>query len=347
LTVSIVNFIYVRFVVLVWLLAGALPALAQQVENSLPVPMGQFMRSYPLINPASAGAYSSMEVNTGVQRHGSSWSNISSYYLNANIRLGRTVREEVRQVLSEEEEWEEEPIYEDSLLEDEAKEKRPPVERFHVAGITLTGDKEGSFLRKTGIYGVYAWHTRLTRNVCVSAGASVGFKNYSVSSSYVYGGGSAYAPDASVGLWVYDNHYHFGISASQIFGGRLQPFREITRLQPHLNLTAARRWDINRHFSVKPTVMVLLAESNRPAVNLMLGAMLQELVSATIGYTVGRGLICIVGLERLNVGTNSFKAGFSYRIPAGSYSYVNIHTYEITLNYFMKAGRNRTSTLFQ
>lgn len=309
------------------------------------------MRSAPLINPAIAGSFARVEVNTGVQRQGGNWSNISTYYLNANFRLTRDrvlkqpVSEDQTATEPESENVEEQ---EDSIsLEEETSALPPPdtsqdpfPNNFHVAGLSLVGDKEGAFLNRTGIYGLYSWHTRVGKRTFLSAGATIGVKNYSVDDNYVNGGGSSYAPDGNVGLFLYSNKYSVGLSVNQIFNGKLKPIREVSRLVPHLNITGSRTWQINRYFAVKPSLLVRIAPEYNPDINLYISTMLQNIISATAGYKYQRGMTCIVGLEKIRIGDSYFKAAFSYYFPVGNNRQLNINTYEITLNYFLRPNRN-------
>jgi type IX secretion system PorP/SprF family membrane protein len=315
---------------------------AQQEVRSLPIQFGQFMRSSPLINPASAGSYSKMEVNTGTQRQGGNWNNIGTYYFNANIRL--TKDRPVALMESEDEHTES-----DTLSQIDASEEFSQAlpNSYHVAGFTLTNDKEGTFLNRTGIYGLYAWHTRISPAVLLSAGASIGVKNYSVDENYVNGGGSSFAPDGTIGVWLYNYNYNFGISVNQLFNSKLTPLHEVTRLVPNINITGSRTWNVNRFLSLKPSLLVRIAPQYAPDVNIYVGGLMQNVLSATIGYKYKRGGTAIIGLEKIRIGDSYFKMAFSYYFPIGSINQININTYEISLNYFLKPNRKSRNVIFQ
>lgn len=357
LTVLFANFKYgTSFIILFCCLFFSMEIFGQNEIKSLPVQFGQYMRSAPLINPAIAGSFARIEVNTGVQRQGGNWSNISTYYLNANFRLTRDRGLKATAPKTEDTETENTEEQEDSIsLEEEETSALPPPDttpdpfpnNFHVAGLSLIGDKEGAFLNRTGIYGLYSWHTRVGKYTFLSAGAAIGVKNYSVDENYVNGGGSSYAPDGNVGLFLYSPRYSIGVAVNQIFNGKLKPIREVSRLVPHVNITGSRTWQINRYFALKPSVLVRIAPDYNPDINLYISTLLQNIVSATAGYKYQRGMTCIVGLEKIRIGDSYFKAAFSYYFPVGNNGQLNINTYEITLNYFLKPNRNVHDIVFQ
>ncbi len=298
------------------------------------------MRSMPLLNPSEAGAHAKMEVNTGIQKNGGNWSSISTYYLNANFRISRTVDIQTETILY------------DSLSgeEDSTEKTREPRARFstpfHVMGITLLGDKEGTFLSRTGVYGLYAWHTRIRPAVFLSAGIALGIKNYAVDETYVTGGGSAYSPDGNIGVSLYSDRYRLGISANQIFHGKLAPIREVTRLIPHLNLTGSRTWHLNRSLVLKPSLLLRIAPKHAPEATFYLGTLVQRILSVTAGYSYQKGMTYIIGLEKVRIENHYFKVAFSYYFPMGNRPQLRINTYEITLNYFLKPNHNRDEGIF-
>lgn len=337
-------FKYARVFILFTCLFFSFEVVAQNEIKSLPIPFGQYMRSLPLINPAVAGSYSKAELNTGVQRQGGNWSNINTYYFNANFRLTKDLKQAHQQTKIPSEE-----TYDDSLTieEDTTEEFSSLPNSYHVAGVTLIGDKEGEFLNRTGLYALYAWHTRIRPSVYLSAGAMVGFKNYSVNENYVNGGGSSFAPDGNIGLYLYGNRFNLGVSANQIFNGKLAPLREVTRLIPHLNVMGSRTWQISRYFAFKPSVLFRIAPQYTSDATFYLGAMLQNILSVTAGYKYKKGGTAIVGLEKIRIGNSCIKAAFSYYFPMGNVHQLNINTYEITLNYFLKPNPGTHGIIFQ
>ncbi len=335
-----------------WCLFFSPEIFAQNETKSLPIQFGQYMRSYSLLNPASAGSQARAEINTGVQRNGGNWSNIGTYFFNANIRLTPDkITVPLSEINENEEEEEEETITDTTAYTDdytiETTQEGPPLpNNFHVGGLSLIGDQEGAFLNRTGVYALYAWHTRISPTVFLSAGVSAGVKNYSVDDSYVYGGGSSFAPDGNIGLYLYTSKYNLGISANQIFNSKLTPLREASRLVPHLNVQTSRVFELNRFLLLKPSLLVRVAPDFPVDLNGYVGALIQNVLSATVGYKFQRGMIAMVGFEKIRLGDHYLKAAFSYYLPVGNNNQLNINTYEVTLNYFLKPHSRTYGSIF-
>lgn len=323
------------FLFLFFLIVFTISVQAQQEIKSLPVQFTQYMRAYPQINPASSGANSQIEIYTGNQRHGQSWSNIHTFYLNAAMRFyKRTKAEHVLDTYQEEEE--------DFDGQNEETTSLAPV-RFHVAGINITSDKEGSYFNRNGLYGMYAWHSKISQRAFISGGISIGIKNIAISENYIYGSKSGFAPDGNIGIWLYDYDYHIGISAGQVFNSKIQPLYEITRLLPHVNFTAGKSFAINPFVSLKPSFLIRFSSQYPPDIDLSLGSLWQKLISGTINYRHKKGVAAMIGIERISIGENNFRAMISYNVPFIKSSQINNYTYEITLNYFFARG-NRVNT---
>jgi type IX secretion system PorP/SprF family membrane protein len=318
-----------------FLIVFSVSVRAQQEIKSLPVQFNQYMRAYPQINPASSGDNYHIEIYTGNQRHGQNWSNIHTFYLNANMRFYRRMKaENVLDTYQEEEE--------DSDRQEEETTSLAPV-RFHVAGINITSDKEGSYFNRSGLYGMYAWHSKITQRAFISGGFSLGIKNISISENYIYGSKSGFAPDGNIGIWLYDYDYHIGISAGQIFNSKIQPLYETTRLLPNYNITAGKSFAINSFVSLKPSFLIRVSNQYPADIDLSLGSLWQKLISGTVNYRHKKGMAAMLGIERITIGENNFRAMISYNVPFIKSNQINNYTYEITLNYFFARG-NRVNT---
>ena len=331
------------FFVLLCIFFSSVKLYAQQQISSLPIPFNQYMRTYAMINPASNGSYAKTEVSVGNQRHGANWSNINTFYFNGCIRLSKDRKTAVKANVPN---FEEDTLSEYEEEEDTVMQYSDLSNNYHVAGINLTGDKEGTFLNRTGVYAIYAWHTHLSERLMLSAGTSLGVKNYSVGDNYINGGGSAFAPDGSIGLWLYNADFHFGASANQLFNGKLKPIGETTVLTRQYNITAGKLIPLNHFLSIKPSFLVSVAKQNPVSANITIGSLWQDVFSATINYKFKNGLTYLIGLEKVRIGDSYVKMMFSYYVPVGQFHQLNINTYEITLNYFFKQN-SREHVIFQ
>jgi type IX secretion system PorP/SprF family membrane protein len=315
---------------------------AQQQIKGLPIQFNQYMRAYPMINPASSGSLSKLEINAGNQRHGGNWSNINTFYFNANIRLTKDLKIENNKNEKPVDEYSENT---DTIVSYPKVFYKAVPNSYHVAGLNLIGDKEGVFLNRNGIYGLYAWHTHLKENMILSGGVALGIKNYSISDNYVTGGGSSFAPDGNVGVWLYDYNYHLGFSVNQIFNSKLKPLNETTVLIPQYNFTAGRSWEVSHALVLKPSVLIGVASQTPVNANVTLGSLWQNIASLTLNYNYKKGVTTMIGIEKIKIGENVIKAMFSYYFPVGRSNQININNYEITLNYYLRP--NKEHTIFQ
>ena len=100
------------------------------------------------------------------------------------------------------------------------------------AGAKLYVDREGAFLR-TGVYGAYAYHVRLGRDLFWSTGLFAGLLQVrydateavlvqSERDALVFSSGDV-APDAGLGTFLYNDRYFGGLSVNHVFAapGRL------------------------------------------------------------------------------------------------------------------------------
>jgi type IX secretion system PorP/SprF family membrane protein len=280
-------------------------AFAQAVP-SIPIQFGQFFNSYSTINPASNGARADIEFELGKQRGRGSWRNYSTTYATGSFRLNQS--------------------------------KKPT--NFHVPGVTFFSDIEGQYIKRSKLFFNYAWHTKLTKKVSFSAGASAGLFSYVVSAQSSGLVGSDNAPDASIGLWLYSERYYIGTSINQILNSKLTPIEEQTQLLRHYNITGGYFFALSKSLVIAPKALIRYAPDHPVNVDLATIAIVDDVVSGGINYRHQKNFVTLVGLERLNVGKGRFRAMFSYSVPIEKTS-SPVHTYELTLNYHHKPVKKK------
>lgn len=196
----------------------------QQEVVKYPVRFSQYYNSFSIINPAAGGAYADYEMAMGNQRLLGNFSKVSSYYLNANMRL--------------------------------AKNKSYRNTPFSVLGLYLYNDREGKYLNRTRIYATYVWHSNISRKIMVSGGFHLGGMNYSVKGTALSGDGSDFTPDGVIGFRIYNEAFHFGISYNQIFNSEIQPLEEVANLTPFVNVSGGFSYYIHHSLSLQPAYSV-------------------------------------------------------------------------------------------
>jgi type IX secretion system PorP/SprF family membrane protein len=293
-------------VVFIFFFSCAHQALGQ--TQGLPVQFGQFFNGYSIINPAMSGSRSDVEIELGKQRHTDVFSIYSTTYASGFFRVRR----------------------------------KPNSSSFHVPGLSFISDKEGQLLKRSKVYLTYAWHTQLNKKLSLSAGAAAGMFSYQVASSNASAGGGANAPDASIGLWLYNKTFFAGASFNQILNTSLTPIAVEQKLIRHFNVTGGYTYHVSKSFKFTPIALLRITpELGTLDMDIAAVGSLNNILLLGINYRYERNFLGMVGFERLNIGVGSLRAGFSYAVPVGRIASL-AHTYELTLNYAYTKQKKKT-----
>ena len=276
---------------------------AQYRLVGLPVQWAQWTQSIPQINPAYTSKEGKLGLMIGNMSHLGLWRNNNTYTIQADARLGKDTDEK---------------------------------NGFHAIGAYLIGDKEGQFLDRTRAYGIYAYHVRLREEMYFSAGIALGWMNYVASANDYNAGGSANVPDGNLGIALYTDSYHIGLSSNQLFNSELKPISEVTVLKRHYNLVASKTFTISPNLEFMPFGLVRWLPSAPLNFNGGLKGIISEAVSLGVNYQHQQAVVGMIGLEKIQWGSSEFRAGFSYSIPLPNNQLGNIQTVEITLGYLLK-----------
>ncbi|HSZ24566.1 MAG TPA: PorP/SprF family type IX secretion system membrane protein [Cytophagaceae bacterium] len=270
-----------------------------QTAASLPVQFIQFYKTYSLINPASIGKDAQAEFNTGNRALTGEFSDIRTFYASGTIRL-------------------------------EKSEKRRSK---NVIGLTFVNEKEGTYINRNRASFLYAFHIPLSQRLMLSAGASMGFINYSFKASNINSGGSAFAPNSDIGLWLYRSDFNIGISCNQIIPSRLSPLNATYYIERYYNLAINKSFEIDRHLKLTPTSVFRWFSKTQYDLDIGMIALIQNSLTAVIAYKYKKGASISTGVDNIKIGQNIFKLLFSYYTPIGPLNYYNPQLFELSLNY--------------
>ncbi|MBC7487461.1 MAG: type IX secretion system membrane protein PorP/SprF [Cytophagaceae bacterium] len=268
-----------------------------QSGAGLPVQFIQFFKTYSLINPASIGKDSAIEFSTGNKSLTGAFSGVRTFYANANVQLNARGKNKSK----------------------------------HVLGLTFINDKEGSFINRNRASLVYAFHLPISKKSTVSAGVSAGFINYSYKASNISAGGSAFAPNADIGLWLHRSNFNIGVSGNQIIASKLTPIDETYTIERHYNLTADRTFLLGPYLTLTPAFIFRWYDQEYYNADLALILLIQDQVTTALSYKYDRGVSVSGGLEDVKLGRNVWKVMFSYYFPLGSVNNYNPSAYELSL----------------
>ena len=269
---------------------------------SLPVQFGQYYSAWSLINPAQAGSSNKLELNAGNLRQSGNFSGITTYYGTGSYRMNK---------------------YTDSVAGNK-----------HIIGAKLVADYEGTYLSRTRVYGLYAFHTPLSNTVWASAGTTMGLMNYAVQGSNLSGNGSATNIDGDIGFWLHSDVFNAGFALNQVFNSKLQPFQEVTRLRRHYTANASCTLSAGPFTELRPGLMLRWLNKKQYDLDITTLAVFDELITTGVSFRVRKSINFVAGLEKFRLGENGFMRLLAgYNIPLAIPGLLNTNQYEITLTY--------------
>jgi type IX secretion system PorP/SprF family membrane protein len=278
-----------------------------QTVAGLPVQFVQFYKTYTLINPASIGRESPTEFNTGNRSLTGAFSDVRTFYTNANVRFDKS---------------------------DGSQSK-------HAMGLTFINEKEGTYINRNTASFLYAFHVPLTYRLTLSAGVAAGFINYAFKASNINSGGSAFAPNGDIGLWLHRSDFNIGISCNQIVPSRLTPFNATYLIDRYYNFVADKSFELDRNFRLTPTMVFRWFNKDLYDLDVGLVSLIQNNLMAVVAYKYKKGLSISGGLDNIKIGQNIFKLLFSYYDPVGPLNYYNPQSYELSLNFIPSRRRQK------
>ncbi len=254
-----------------------------------------------------AGTYSDYNASMGNQRLLGSFSKISTYYFNANMRIPNN----------------------------RGYQNAP----YSAIGVLFYNDREGKYLNRTRMYLSYVWHAHVSKNLSISGGFHAGGMNYSVKGTDLSGDGSDIVPDGTLGFQMYNDLFFVGISYSQMFRSKVQPIEEIAHLLPYFNTMAGMKVNISSDFKLKPDVLVrITSHPEKYDISFNTMGIWQDKVAFGVGLHANNSIVNTFELRNLTDRAKGLNISLSYGFP---YKKTGIVTrfMEIGLSYNMNRGR--------
>ena len=267
----------------------------------------QFYKTYTLINPASIGRENPVEFNTGNRALTGGFSDVRTFYANANVRF----------------------------------DKSDGTASRHATGLTFINEKEGTYINRNTASFLYAFHIPITYRLTFSAGAAAGFINYAFKASAVNSGGSAFAPNGDIGLWLHRSDFNIGVSCNQVIPSRLTPFNATYLIDRYYNFAADKSFELDRNFRLMPTMVLRWFNKDLYDLDAGIVSLIQNNLTAVIAYKYRKGVSVSGGFDNIKIGQNIFKLLFSYYDPMGPLNYYNPQTYELSLNFLPSKKRQK------
>jgi hypothetical protein len=200
-------------------------------------------------------------------------------------------------------------------------------------GLKLVSEKEGEFIVRPKAYLSYAWHTAIVKDYHLSAGIHLGFAGYIFKPTNVSAEGSAFAPDADVGIGFYNEGLVVGISLNQALNSILTPKVFSFRYRRFSTINLEKKWNINKNYSLLFNYQHQSFRSFQQNNSFGIHFLLNRLFLAGVYVIPAEKLTFSLGFQDILYHTSRFKFIFGYNIPLKMAAQSRIQSFELMLTY--------------
>lgn len=203
---------------------------------------------------------------------------------------------------------------------------------------------------RLGANGAYAYNFALNEEFRISMGLTLGFLQFKIDETQIefdifeadhYNTKSMFLPDASVGVYLYSNFLHVGLSTTQLFNNKINIINldstevddAFGRLKSHFYLTGGYKYFFNRELAIEPTLIVRAVSPSTPQLDFNVRVIYDNMVWGGISFRT-QDAISIVGGYSYE---NKIFLGISYDIGVNKLSPSNIGSFEAIVGYVFDA----------
>lgn len=324
-----------KLVVVVLIVAAALPVLAQQKPHYT-----QYILNQYILNPALSGIenYTDLKISHRHQWVGIQDAPVTSYF-SIHGPLGKS-------------------DFRTTATSFEMPGENPRGKRYweeytapaphHGIGLQVINDVTGP-LSNFSAYGTYAYHIGLSPRTSLSGGFGVGFNRVSLDANKLDFGDVTVDPtvsssgilnktrlDLMAGLYLYSADYFIGISAQQVVpqridfsNGYIRP--KEGRTVPHLFATAGYRFLLGEDFNLIPSVMIKYVDPLPTQIEANLKLQFRSMAWIGTSYRHKDGFAGMLGI---NV-SNTFNVGYAYDYTTSRLNNFTKGTHEFLLGFLL------------
>lgn len=206
-------------------------------------------------------------------------------------------------------------------------------------GGLVASDNTGLLSRTSG-YVTFAYHVNLNKNYKLGFGISAGMIQYRIrlydakvadKGDDLLSGNilSNNVFDSNAGLYFYSKKLFVGISGSQYLANKITWVNSQSHLSPHFYGMAGYTFDINKNFSLQPSVLIKYNQPTPVQPEYSLRAYYKNAIWVGASYRTKDAVSALVGFtlrEKLRV-------GYSYDFPVTKLRSYNSGSHEIMLMY--------------
>jgi type IX secretion system PorP/SprF family membrane protein len=239
------------------------------------------------------------------------------------------------------------------------KNRRPKaVQGFHGAGGYVFSDQTGPTTR-SGLLVSYAYHQPLTDKIYVSGGGFAGLQQYRFDESKIHladnsngldpvtrtGNLNALVPDLNLGSYLHSDKFFVGLSMFQVLGNKLFRFDNTnvpSRLYRHFFLSGGYNFEINKQFTLAPSVLVkyvnpapLQADFNLKGIynfNNRPKSRHDDQLWVGLSYRTQDAVVMVLGMKFME----QYSLGYSYDLTVSKMSHHSAGSHEIVFGLRIK-----------
>jgi len=196
---------------------------------------------------------------------------------------------------------------------------------------------------RTGVTGSYGYNVEITSGIRLSMGLSASIMQYRVDGTQLTPKdpsdevikpiiSTTYMPDAGLGLYLYADEFYAGLSVAQLLNNKIQIFENkdgLNRLKTHFYLTGGYRYEIDRDWTLEPSVIIKGTAPKEIGFDITAKAEWQKMVWGALSYRFHEAVAILVGYSY----EETLYFGYSYDIGITDLRKYNTGTHELMIGY--------------
>lgn len=196
--------------------------------------------------------------------------------------------------------------------------------------------------RRTGISGSYAYQLKLTDDINLGMGMSLGLLDYVIDGSKVSlenpddiaisnGLQRSLEPDAGIGFHLYSDEFYVGVSAPQIIGKKVKFFDDYNgdaSLDRHYFFYGGYKYKVNEEIMIEPAALVKMVPPAPVQFEASVRGVYKNMVWAGAAYRMDAAVMFMLGYTF----QDNLSFGYSYDMPTSKIGTHTSGTHELLLS---------------
>ena len=205
-------------------------------------------------------------------------------------------------------------------------------------GVVLLNESEGNYIQKPRGSFLYNWQINLNSDYTFGTGIGVGFLGYTMASSDVSAGGSAFAPDASLGVWLESEKIKLGVSGQQLFNRNIRPIEYSFKYPRLYNVYSSYAFRLSETIELNPFLILSLKPEELNSdydSGILLNISRFLLIGPCLRHQ--RTISFLISFSEIKITENDLlKFHFAYNYPTKNSLYKQPSSFELSLSFSRK-----------